>query len=641
MKTNDGFVPITAIFYAVFHPIQGTKIVHQVPEDAIGGLSEIEAHKDILFNFDTVKNYVIPKPQLCNRLVSFKIKEYRVVGYPVNIEGSRYSRNSFNFNFCFVFPYSANTTPYESAISRMGKMFHALEEQSNLLSKLDKDRVFFSKDYGKMKLVNGIEYTPGHEHIQKILLLSIESLIHQVFQDLNNYSECCIPIDSATSVDIKLFPMLPPPVDLLAYQVPILTVKLYLFVDVACDPTMIRILPYINGVNSVRRISELADAEFALTKQCIQHLMHYQCIILVDIFQFGNIYAPTNHVGDFLRPNGMAEECQAYVVSTNSLSDFNSLMYSSLTPQSTATPVNASSSVIPSSSINPSSSLDASSFNPSSSVTALGAKNSPLVNSSQTPASSSPYLRGALNNAGGTRKRFEIKIPSKATLFYLYRLLSQGQTLKEWYIQHQKQLQNIDIRRFVNFGVVRGIIYRVHTYPVLESTTRAIENSESVNGSVNGVIARLERGLRLSKERRELTNIKTVIVDKGAGTISKQKRSVSFNYRVGDNRKYSSDILSEASLRTDNANLDVFESESEESYSSDEFEPAVPLKSVLETKESSFKSGTIDDLQDLKRLAELLKDFQHFDSICTDLQKPRAEVERLLDRLGEYSLINA
>lgn len=621
MKTNDGFVPITAIFYSVFHPIQGTKIVHQVPEDAIGGLSDIAAQKDVLFNFDTVKNYIIPKPHLCNRLVSFKVKEYRVVGYPVNIEGSRYSRNSFNFNFGFVFPYSANTMPYESAIARMGKMFQALEEQSNLLSKLDKDRAFFSGEHEKLKLSDDIEYTPGHERIQKILLLSIESLIYQVYQDLNNYSECCIPIDSATSVDIKLFPILQPPVDLHPYQVPILTVKLQLFVDVTCDPTMIRILPYINGVNSVRRISDLADADYSLTKLCIQHLMHYQCIILVDIFQFSNIYAPTNRIGEFLRANNMAEECQAYVVSANSLAEFNSILYSTPTPQSSATPVNAqiSSSV------------------PRSHDTVP--KNGSFGNSAQTPASSSPYLRGLIPNIGGNRKRLEIKIPSKATLFYLYRLLGQGQTLKEWYIQHQKLLENVDIRRFINFGVVRGIIYRVHTYPVLESSAKALKNGENSKNDVNDIIKSLERGIRKSKEHHEPNQLKTVIINNGNGGGGKEKRTVSFNYHVGSPRKGSADILSEASLKTENVDLDVFESESDES-DTELYESRHQFKG-LEEEDGSSEFDAVEELEDLRKLAGLLKNFQHFDSICTELQKPRGDVEQLLDRLGQYSLINS
>ena len=42
-----------------------------------------------------------------------------------------------------------------------------------------------------------------------------------------------------------------------------------------------------------------------------------------------------------------------------------------------------------------------------------------------------------------------------------------------------KILGNIDIRRFINFGVLRGIIYRVYTYPLLNSFTGAIERNDT------------------------------------------------------------------------------------------------------------------------------------------------------------------
>ena len=63
METSDGFIPIVAIFYSVFHPIEGTKIVHQFPENSIStGRSPTSIGDGGLFDFDTIKNYVIPKP---------------------------------------------------------------------------------------------------------------------------------------------------------------------------------------------------------------------------------------------------------------------------------------------------------------------------------------------------------------------------------------------------------------------------------------------------------------------------------------------------------------------------------------------------------------------------------------------------
>lgn len=662
MIANDGFVPISAIFYAVFHPIQGTKIVHQVPEGSIGSASDPHQLPNVLFNFDTVKNYIIPKPQLCNKPVSFKINDVRVLGYPINIEASSYSRNSFNFNFGFVLPYNSDSIPYESAVARMGKMFRALEEQLHLLSKLDKDQIFFNKndagkdacdkqeaqtdkyeyasedkapEHGKKKSLwrtDTLDYTPGHGRIQKILLSSIESLIHQIYQDLNNYSECCIPIDSANSVDIKLFPMLPPPINLKAYQVPMLTVKLDLLMDVIWDPTMVKILPHINGLNSLRKISELADADYLLTKQCIQHLMHYQCILLVDIFQFNNIYAPTNHIGNFLRT--MAEDCQAYIASGN-LSDNSSLVSSiSHTPLQSVTNLAAPESMSGTPRSPQKTYLNSLTLR-APQLTALDNLSGKLAGGTAIPTQKNsggilppstkqtkPYSNSTspLTKASIKGNRSEpIQVPSKATLFYLYRLLNQGQTIKEWYIQHQKTLKNIDIRRFINFGVVRGIIYRVNMYPILNGVTRSMEADEREDAE--SLLARLQNNTKAKKDHAGES-----LKDRHATSMTseeprKKTRSVSFNHLVENPKHKNGNSL----------HMTVFDSSS---ASEDE----ILEEDTLEDADNHENSQ--HEQQQLLKLIKLVRGTQHFDSICTELQMPRTDVDKLLDKIGPHSIIN-
>ena len=46
----------------------------------------------------------------------------------------------------------------------------------------------------------------------------------------------------------------------------------------------------------------------------------------------------------------------------------------------------------------------------------------------------------------------------------LYASLRQGQSVKQWYMKHSDQLANIDIRRFITFGIIKGFLYRVHKY---------------------------------------------------------------------------------------------------------------------------------------------------------------------------------
>lgn len=572
----DGFVPITAIFYAVFHPTEGTKVLNQVPERSIGNSKD---YNSSLFNFDTIKNYIIPKPKLCNKLISIKIDKFKVLGYPVNIENEKYTRNTFNFNFCFVFPYNSDTTPYESAIKRIGKMFQALEEQSFILSKLDTHGSFVKKD--AFPTESSIEIndfiTPGFKKTQKVNLSSIESLIHQVYQDLNNYSECCIPLDSANSVDIKLFPILPPPVNIKAFQVPILTVKLNLLVDINWDPTMLKILPNINGINSIKRISELADADYILTKQCIQHLMHYKCINMIDIFQFSNIYAPTNHIGDFLTLDNMAEECQSYII-TN---EFNSL----------------------------------------SEITV----NEDFESQANFPNSISPV---SMHSVFKTKKKFNektITIPSKATLFYLYRSLNQGQTVKNWYFQHRKYLANIDIRRFINFGVIRGIIYRVNSYPILKSITKSIENNNhnELDEMVKYLMSKLQVKPSSAKESANDKLLNNIVHETNLKTGTAQsKRRVSFNYDV---HKHTVDEMGESDNDIQSSDTDSINS----------IEPQIE-----QSEQEDLDQIALERDDNIIKLIKLLKGFQHLDSINTELQKSRTEMETLLNKLGPYDNIN-
>ncbi|CAO1621501.1 unnamed protein product [Parajaminaea phylloscopi] len=79
------------------------------------------------------------------------------------------------------------------------------------------------------------------------------------------------------------------------------------------DLTMAAVFPYINGINHVKRISQLADADLELTRQCMEHLLYYGCILMVDIFQFFNIYALKPAIARIADDPGIQAECGAYV----------------------------------------------------------------------------------------------------------------------------------------------------------------------------------------------------------------------------------------------------------------------------------------------------------------------------------------
>ena len=171
-------------------------------------------------------------------------------------------------------------------VRKLNTLFRTLEEQSQFLSKDDS-----RPDTGK-----------------------IYALCEILLEDLNNYSEAMIPIDDSNTLNIKLFPTYPPPPPLYAHHVPLSTVRLEDLIDENWDLTMLRILPHINGINSVKQISLLADADLKLVKKAIRHLLYYGCVLLLDVFSFSAIYACTAEILEFVENEETQEECARYVV---------------------------------------------------------------------------------------------------------------------------------------------------------------------------------------------------------------------------------------------------------------------------------------------------------------------------------------
>ena len=213
---------------------------------------------------------------------------------------------------------------------------------------------------------------------------------------------------------MKLFPPRPAPVPVHAWHVPLSTVQLDAL-NISSDLTLTRVIPFINGVSSIARIAQLADTDLGLTKKAVAHLLYYGCVILLDIFQFGAIYAPTAEIGEYIEDEEMQEEARRYVC-------------------------------VP----RPPLPLPESISRPSTSQTrhSIPRRNAKKYAAEKQAAVS--YM--------------EVKEIDRATLVYLYTSLTQGTTLKNWCIAHAAELRTVDIRRFITFGVIKGFLYRVHKY---------------------------------------------------------------------------------------------------------------------------------------------------------------------------------
>ncbi|SCV13176.1 related to Nitrogen permease regulator 2 [Nakaseomyces glabratus] len=607
----EGFVDIHSIFYSTFHPTEGSKVKFDFPPRSLENSG---------INFDSIKNYVIPKRALCHRLITFKYGNYRIACYPVTVNSSIYARNFFSFNFVFVFPFNCETSPYEPAIERLGKMFRVLEIQNQILSKSENDTIMFNlKSADKNFNIDndGSNYILGddissimttqqkdkYERLNNIISnikkkpsnFTISDLLMRLYQDLNTYSECLIPIDDGNAVDIKLFPLLTPPTPYISIEhVPISLVNLFKIVDVNWDPLMLTIIPYINGINNIYRISQLSHNEESLVIECIRHLVYYRCIVLTDIFEFSNVYAPTSSLRLFLLDPNMATECQSYVM----------------------LPINSKMN-------------DLSLYSHHGKHSAFNGDTGSRNNS----VSTSLY---SFNGNDSRPQSSSSSVDQSQTNFYKNKKQSESITLKEWYMQNHKIIRDnrIDVRRFITFGVLRRIIYRCETYPVINSTDH-LQNLWKLN--------ELENPISMENiSKLQSNHIDSLAADEALMNAYKKLslKVPSKGALKSHNTSHSSFSLTPTAPEMENSQAKRNKRLSKVSFEAlpedrNGFRWGSNIKTPIQ--ETTWKK-----LSKMQRriMLKALADAETLDKICVLLEMPRQNVVNILHELGELKLIN-
>lgn len=79
------------------------------------------------------------------------------------------------------------------------------------------------------------------------------------------------------------------------------------------DLALQQIVPFIDGVRYVRRISLEADVEIAIVKKCVRQLLYYGCVTMIDIFLHSNIYATTPKISTIATDPKLQAECAVYI----------------------------------------------------------------------------------------------------------------------------------------------------------------------------------------------------------------------------------------------------------------------------------------------------------------------------------------
>jgi nitrogen permease regulator 2-like protein len=373
-------------------------VIHQVPEDSIVPLTD-SPQTPPLVPFSSISRFLIPHQSLCGNLISLTPPSNPpclILSYPICLKSPDYARNEFIFNFALVLssPETIDVAAYKAVVTKLAHLMQSLEEQSR----------FLSSDTS----------SPGSGKIY--------SLCEMLMEDLNNYCECMIPIDELNTLNIKLFPTLPNPPSIKAWHVPLFTVQIGKLMDENWDLTMQRIIPFIDGVRSVKKISRLADADLKLTKKCVKHLLYYGCVLLLDIFTFNGIYAPTADFEDtIVKDVEMQRECARYVNKAFAAPDGSIAMKS---------------------------------------VEGRG---------SQSQLQLQPF---AMKDENAWPRTAKGEVVDGVTIVLLFAALRQGLSVRAWYGENSNLLANIDMRRFITFGVIKGFLHRIHRYAIATESTK-------------------------------------------------------------------------------------------------------------------------------------------------------------------------
>ncbi|KAK0260187.1 trifunctional histidinol dehydrogenase [Friedmanniomyces endolithicus] len=290
---------LKAVFYARFHPERGPSVVHQYPNGSIipAFADQVESQQPLV-SWSDVSAYVIPPYEVCNRPFSICAEGHRILGFPVSLEDPKYERNRFTFNVCFVLNETEDVKPWLAAVNKTVAFFQALEEEDGLLqTEEDLPGLRWAGEDGYPAQSTGVVY----------------KLLKSIVEDLNTYEETCIRLNSYHVLNLRLVHPQPPPPKVQAWDVPLLIRDLPSPEHWTWDLTLQRIHPYLDGVNPIQRIAELADVELKLVKRAVRELVFHHRALLLDLFHFQAIYTPTKDFAWFVADVEMQEECARYV----------------------------------------------------------------------------------------------------------------------------------------------------------------------------------------------------------------------------------------------------------------------------------------------------------------------------------------
>jgi len=518
---------LLCVFYAEFDNTIGPKVCFQSPsgfmdqcilslEDSLhkccddqqisvtnGDPNDHLNHKknDCNSFFDAISDYCITGPELADSILCVSTHGMQILMLPTIIHDKRYDRNSLLFSVGFVL----------------------LAQQSQ---KVDDDGAYLK--YGETSYSSSRPYRPLlFKTVDCLRTVEIESqflsdrdrrgrlqcILTEIRSSLNNRknAEANLIIDEANSLNLKLFkspkPLTPPVSDI---AVPVLLRPEWQLQLYDWDLTINWIVQFIDGVKTTKAIAEESEVDLEMVRECLRVLKHHEVLTFVDIFQYSNHYESTPLASSMLNDRKSQLLDMALNFSLRKILDESTVTSGHNVHSCSEQKSNEGKSA---------STANRSDTNLSSSPQVAS---SPVLSSAQSQSmmeSSSPKMANLSQNRnkGSTNESFSQRLRSlsevrsldegfnelthdlkrgsftfKTALAQLYccfrRDISLGSLIQSLIMRNEKKgseknrqsiewkriLGMFDLRRLVTFGIIHGLIIRVHDFPLA-----TIEGGES------------------------------------------------------------------------------------------------------------------------------------------------------------------
>ncbi|KAL7572116.1 hypothetical protein ACA910_001753 [Epithemia clementina (nom. ined.)] len=216
--------------------------------------------------FDSCSEYIITGNELSGNVIKLSAHDMHLVTHPTVIVDNAYERNSLLFSVGFVLRRSIDSRPFQPIISKWAKTLREVEKESQYLS-------------------------------NPVTRCQIQSHTEQLFVSLNSLSrECSLLINPAHVLHLKLFhPPRVPAFPVPDYAVPVLLLRDWrqCQVNYDWDLAIDWCGRHIDGVKNAQQISEKAEVDMEMVRACLRVLKHHGVIALCDMFFYSNRYEAT------------------------------------------------------------------------------------------------------------------------------------------------------------------------------------------------------------------------------------------------------------------------------------------------------------------------------------------------------------